>query len=115
MQTTSPSPTPVKRAISPTYNATGIASAVAAVYTAAVLIWNAAHHNGVIDPQAIVAAISALAFLYARFKVTPLADPKDGNGNSLVPLVTIPVPPAPTAPVPPTVAPIPPPSEVHDV
>lgn len=113
MQTTSPSP--LKRAISPTYNATGIASAVAAIYTAAVLIWNAAHHNGVIDPQVIVSALAAVSFLYARFKVTPLADPKDGNGNMLLPTITLPVPPAPTAPVPPTEAPIPPPSEVHDV
>ena len=49
------------------------------------MIVNAVHHHAVIDPQVILAAIGAAAFLYARFKVTPVADPKDGNGNPLVP------------------------------
>jgi hypothetical protein len=48
------------------------------------MILNATHHHGVIDPQVIVAALGAAAFLYARFKVTPVADPKDGNGQPLV-------------------------------
>jgi hypothetical protein len=57
------------------------------------MAWNATHHHGVIDPQVIVAALGAAAFLYARFKVTPVADPKDGNGQPLVaaaptPLIT---------------------------
>jgi hypothetical protein len=54
------------------------------------MILNATHHHGVIDPQVIVAALGAAAFLYARFKVTPVADPKDGNGQ---PLVAAPSPP----------------------
>ena len=54
------------------------------------MIWNATHHQGVIDPQVIIAAISAAAFLYARFKVTPVADPKDGNGQPLVAAFTAP-------------------------
>jgi hypothetical protein len=74
----------VKRALSPTYNATGIGSAAAAVYAAVVMIWHATHHTGVIDPQVIIAAIGAAAFLYSRFKVTPVADPKDGNGTPLL-------------------------------
>ena len=73
----------MKRALSLSLNPTGIASAVAAVYAAVVMIVNASHHHGVIDPQVIVAAAAAAAFLYARFKVTPVADPRDGNGTPL--------------------------------
>lgn len=83
-----------KRALSPNTNATGIGSAVAALYAAAVMIWNATHHHAVIDPQVIIAAISAAAFLYTRFKVTPVADPRDGNGQPLAPAPT----PAPAGP-----------------
>lgn len=54
------------------------------------MIWNATHHHGVIDPQVIIAAIGAAAFLYARFKVTPVADPRDGNGQPLVAAAAIP-------------------------
>ena len=73
----------MKRALTPTLNPTGLGSAAAAIYAAVVMILNAAHHRGVIDPQVIVAALGAAAFLYARFKVTPVADPKDGNGQPL--------------------------------
>ena len=75
----------MKRALSPNLNPTGIGSAAAAVYAAAVMIWNATHHHAVIDPQVIIAAIGAAAFLYSRFKVTPVADPRDGNGQPLAP------------------------------
>ena len=54
------------------------------------MIWNATHHHAVIDPQVIIAAVGAAAFLYARFKVTPVADPKDGNGQPLVAAVAAP-------------------------
>jgi hypothetical protein len=74
----------MKRALSPATNATGLGSAAAALYAAVVMIWNASHHQGVIDPQVIVAALAAGAFLYSRMKVTPIADPKDGNGTPLV-------------------------------
>jgi hypothetical protein len=74
----------VKRALSPQLNPTGLGSAAAAIYAAAVMIWNATHHHAVIDPQVIIAAVGAAAFLYTRFKVTPVADPKDGNGQALV-------------------------------
>ncbi|WP_288027589.1 hypothetical protein, partial [Arthrobacter sp.] len=50
--------------------------------------------------QVIVAAAGAAGFLYARFKVTPVADPKDGNGQ---PLVAVPVRPAKTL-IPPAAA-----------
>ena len=73
----------MKRALSPTLNPTGIGSAIAAIYAAAVMIINAVNHHGIIDAQVVVAALSAAAFLYARFKVTPVADPRDGNGTPL--------------------------------
>jgi hypothetical protein len=74
----------MKRALTPTLNPTGIGSAIAAVYAGVVLIWNVTHHHAAIDPQVIIAAIGAAAFLYTRMKVTPVADPKDGNGQPLV-------------------------------
>ena len=79
----------MKRALTPALNPTGLGSSAAAIYAAIVMIWNVTHHQGVIDPQVIIAALSAAAFLYARFKVTPVADPKDGNGN---PLAAVPPP-----------------------
>jgi hypothetical protein len=74
----------MKRALTPTLNPTGLSSAAAAVYAAIVMIWNASHHHGVIDPQVVIAALAAAGFLYSRFKVTPVADPRDGNGNPLL-------------------------------
>lgn len=79
----------MKRALSPATNATGLGAAAAAIYAAVVMILNVAHHRGVIDPQVIVAAIGAAAFIYARFKVTPVADPRDGNGKPLAPAYSI--------------------------
>lgn len=73
----------MKRALSPSLNPTGIGSAVAAIYAAVVMVVNATHHQAVIDPQVILAAVFAAAFLYSRFKVTPVADPRDGNGQPL--------------------------------
>jgi hypothetical protein len=81
----------LKRALAPATNPTGLGSSAAAIYAAIVMILNAASHRAVIDPQVIVAAAGAAAFLYARFKVTPVADPKDGNGTPLV--ASFPVPP----------------------
>jgi hypothetical protein len=81
----------VKRALAPATNPTGIGSSAAAIYAGIVMIWNASHHHAVIDPQVIVAALGAAAFLYARFKVTPVADPKDGNGQPLVAAASPPV------------------------
>jgi hypothetical protein len=74
----------VKRALSPSLNPAGLASAGFAVYAAVVMITNAAHHHGVIDPPVIVAAIAAVAALLTRQAVTPVADPRDGNGNALL-------------------------------
>lgn len=91
----------MKRALSLNTNPTGIASAVAAIYAAAVMLYNAAHSHGVIDVPVIVAAVSAAAFLYARFKVTPTADPKNGAGEPLVTATVAPPRPAYAPPAPP--------------
>lgn len=96
----------MNRALSPATNAAGIGAAAGALWAAAVMAWNAAHGNGVIDPQVIVAAAGAAAFLYTRFKVTPVADPRDGAGRPLVPAIpsrggfTPPAPPPVTGPTP---------------
>jgi len=56
------------------------------------MIVNATHHHAVIDPQVVIAALAAAAFLYSRMKVTPVADPKDGNGQPLVAALPVPAP-----------------------
>ena len=76
----------MKRVLSPSLNPAGLGAAIAAVYAAVIMIWNASHHHGVIDPQVLVAALGAAVFLYTRMKVTPVADPRDGNGKPLSPL-----------------------------
>ena len=84
----------VKRALSLNTNSTGLSAAVAALYAAGVMIYNVVNHHGVIDPQVVIAAVAAAAFLYSRFLVTPVADPKNGAGVPLVPAT----PAAPVAP-----------------
>ncbi len=74
----------MKRAFSPSLNPAGLTSAGMAIYAAAVMLWNASHHYGVIDPAVIVAAIGAVAALLTRQVVTPVADPRDGNGTPLL-------------------------------
>jgi hypothetical protein len=74
----------MKRLASPVLNPTGLMATAGAVYAAAVMIWNATHHHGVIDPAVIVAAVGAVAALLTRQVVTPVADPRDGNGDALV-------------------------------
>jgi hypothetical protein len=80
---TAPGPAPLKRTLTPALNPTGLGSAIAAVYAAVVMVWNATHHHAVIDPQVVLGALGAAAFLYTRFKVTPVSDPRDGNGQRL--------------------------------
>lgn len=74
----------MSRLTSPSLNPTGLMAAAGAVYAAVVMITNAYHHKGVIDPQVIVAAVGAVAALLTRQVVTPVADPRDGNGDALV-------------------------------
>ncbi len=79
----------MKRILSPVTNSAGLSAAALAVYAAAVMIYNVANHHGVIDVPVIVAALAAVSALYTRQKVTPVADPRDGNGNPLVSQYTI--------------------------
>lgn len=73
----------MKRALNPSLNPAGLMAAAGAVYAAVVMILNAAHHHGVIDPQVIVAAAGAVLALLTRQAVTPVKDPRDGNGKPL--------------------------------
>ena len=75
----------MKRILSPVTNSAGLSAAALAVYAAIVMIVNATHHHGVIDVPVIVAALAAVSALYTRQKVTPVADPRDGNRQPLVP------------------------------
>ena len=74
----------MKRLVYPTLNPAGLMATAGAVYAASVMIYNAMHHHGVIDPAVIVAAVGAVAALLTRQVVTPVADPRDGNGDALV-------------------------------
>ena len=74
----------MKRALSPHLNPAGYMAAIGAVYAVAIMIWNAYRHHGIIDPQVVVAALAAVAALLTRQVVTPVGDPKDGNGKPLV-------------------------------
>jgi hypothetical protein len=78
----------MKRLLSPMTNSAGLTSAGMAIYAAVVVIWNASHSHGVVSVPVIVAAVAAVAALYTRQKVTPVSDPRDGNGNPL--LTTVP-------------------------
>lgn len=89
------------RTLSPNTNPAGLLAAAGAVYAAAVVIYNAFNHHGVFQPEVIVAAIGAVGALFTRQLVTPVKDPKDGNGTALVPALG-PVPPGGTG----TVAPV---------
>ena len=78
-------------------NPTGYMAAAGAIYAAAAMLYNVAHHHGVISVPVIVAALAAFWSLYTRTAVTPVALPRDGNGNRLVPVSPAPEP-APPAP-----------------
>lgn len=71
------------RNLTPGLNAPGLTTAGMAVYAAAVMTWNAVHHHGVIQSPVIVAAVGAVAALLTRQAVTPVRDPRDGNGLPL--------------------------------
>lgn len=84
----------VPRALSLSTNPAGLMAAAGAVFAAAVMITNAVNGHGVIDSTVVVSAIAAVAALFTRQVVTPVADPKDPVGRPLVPVappvVTIP-------------------------
>ena len=71
------------RLLNPLTNPAGYLAAAGAIFSAAVMITNALHHHGIIDPPVIVGAVGAVGALFARQQVTPVADPRDGNGTPL--------------------------------
>lgn len=73
------------RLLSPFTNPNGYLAAAGAVFAAVVMTMNAVNHHGIIDPPVIVGAVGAVGALFARQQVTPVKDPKDANGNPLVP------------------------------
>lgn len=81
----------VPDALHPRLNPTGLAAGAGAIYAASVMIFNAANHHGVISVPVIIAAVAAIIALFTRTIVTPVAAPKDGAGNPLVPIAPPPV------------------------
>jgi hypothetical protein len=73
----------MKRVLSPSTNSAGLTSLIAALYALGYGCWNVAHHRGAVDPQVIVAALSAVAALFTRQVVTPVTSPRDGAGRPL--------------------------------
>jgi hypothetical protein len=74
------------RTLSPALNPTGYMATAGAIYAAAAAIYNAVNHHGALQTPVILAALAAVASLLARQRVTPVADPVDGAGRTLVPL-----------------------------
>lgn len=93
------------RIVNPKTNPAGYMAAAGAVYAAVAMIYNAMHHHGVINVPVIISAVAAVASLLSRQLVTPTADPRDGAGNQLVPVVTQPAPVLPSFPSPPPAPP----------
>ncbi len=61
-----------------------VAAVVAALYVAGAMLYRAfVAHTGVFEPDLLVAAYAAVHALYIRWKVTPLAAPKDAQGVPL--------------------------------
>jgi hypothetical protein len=85
----------VPRLVSPLTNPNGWIAAAGAVLAVVVMVNNAVHGRGAFDATALVSAAAAVAALISRQYVTPVADPRDGNGNPLT--AAPPVPPAPAA------------------
>jgi hypothetical protein len=73
------------RLLTPSLNPTGLMAAAGLVYAAVAMLLNAHYHHGVIDPAVIVAAVGAVAALLTRQIVTPVKNPRDGNGVPLAP------------------------------
>ena len=73
------------RMLSPLTNPDGYLAAAGAVFAATIMITNAVNHHGIIDPPVIVAALGAVGALFTRQIVTPVKDPRDGNGTPLKP------------------------------
>lgn len=80
-------------------------AAIAAVYLAGAMLWRAfISHDGVFEPDLLVAAFTAVSALVTHTQVTPVAQPRDNAGNVLVPASTQP----PTQPPASAAGPVPP-------
>src|SRR5258708_5689887 len=74
---------PVKRLLAPSLNPAGLSALIAAAVALALGIRNVeAHHQAFTLPVLLSLAWSAFS-AYTRTQVTPVADPRDGNGNPL--------------------------------
>ena len=73
----------VPRALNPQTNAPGWIAAASALYAAGLTLWHWHNHTGPVDWNVVYAAVAAVAAMWARGKVTPVADPRDGNGQPL--------------------------------
>lgn len=62
-----------------------VGAVLAAVYAAAISIYRAATGKGVLEPDLLVAAVTAVWGLYTRMQVTPVAKPRDEHGDYLTP------------------------------
>jgi len=73
------------RMVNPLTNPNGYLAAAGAVLGVAVMVDNAVHHHGTVNTTVIISMIGAVGALFARQYVTPVRDPKDGNGTALTP------------------------------
>lgn len=80
---------PVKRLLSPSTNMAGLSAAAGAIYAATLMIYHVVNHQAAFSVPVAIAAIAAAASLLTRQSVTPVADPRDGNG---APMITAPAP-----------------------
>lgn len=78
----------IPRLANPATNPNGFLAAIGAVLAAAIMIYNAVNHHGVIDTTVVVAGVGAFLSLVSRQYVTPVKDPRDGNGGQLVPVMS---------------------------
>lgn len=62
-----------------------VGAALAAVYAAVVMVYRAYSGDGVLDWDLLVAAATAVWALWTRQRVTPLARPRDRDGENLTP------------------------------
>lgn len=62
-----------------------VATVSGLVYAAGAMLYRAYDHQGVLQPDVLVAAAGAVWGLWTRGKVTPLAKPQDAKGRALKP------------------------------
>lgn len=62
-----------------------VGATLAVVYAAVVMAVRAYRGEGVLEPDLLVAAATAVWGLWTRTRVTPLARPRDADGEHLTP------------------------------